>query len=109
MSEEYFTNQVDRYMSFVNGGGGLVDFYAELCDILCKCAIKYDKAMLYHGSNLPSLFDNESARKLELEASLMGLFNGDNRDCRSNSKLNFHSDATITRNLLRVVRIARIW
>ena len=124
MSEEYFTNRVDRYMSFVNGGGGLVDFYAELCDILCKYAVKCDKAMLCDGSNLPSLFENEAARKLELEASLVRLFNGNNRDSISNSKhatnpvayavptcqlpksflkrtLNFHSDATITRNLLR--------
>jgi CDP-diacylglycerol--glycerol-3-phosphate 3-phosphatidyltransferase len=42
LSEEYFDDRLDRYMLFANGGGGVVDFYAELCDALCGYAIRYD-------------------------------------------------------------------
>ena len=36
LSEEYFTDRQDRFMTFVNGAGGLVDFYAELVKLFCK-------------------------------------------------------------------------
>ena len=39
LSEEYFDDRLDRYLLFTNGGGGLVDFYAGLCDALCGYAI----------------------------------------------------------------------
>jgi len=80
LSEEYFTNRHDRYMLFTNGGGGLVDFYADLCDILCEYAIRYDGQSEERANNidLSSLFSlqDEKTRKEKLELSLMHLFDG---------------------------------
>ena len=42
LSEEYFTDRLDRYMSFVHGANGLVDFYSDLIDILYDHSIPYD-------------------------------------------------------------------
>lgn len=36
LSQEYFTDRQDRYISFTNGGGGLIDFYVNLMDVLCE-------------------------------------------------------------------------
>ncbi|KAL7538300.1 hypothetical protein ACHAXR_008467 [Thalassiosira sp. AJA248-18] len=82
LSEEYFSNRLDRYMLFTNGGGGLVDFYANLCDILCEYAVRYDghsnnKKSVNNFSSLFSLQD-EKDRKEKLELSLMHLFDGKN-------------------------------
>jgi len=41
LSEEYFTDRQDRYISFVNGANGLVDFYSNLIDILSDYAEEY--------------------------------------------------------------------
>jgi CDP-diacylglycerol---glycerol-3-phosphate 3-phosphatidyltransferase len=38
LSEEYFSDRHDRYLQISNGGNGLVDFYAQLIDILCRDA-----------------------------------------------------------------------
>jgi CDP-diacylglycerol---glycerol-3-phosphate 3-phosphatidyltransferase len=38
LSEEYFSDRHDRYLQISNGGNGLVDFYAQLIDILCHDA-----------------------------------------------------------------------
>ena len=69
LSEEYFSNRLDRYMLFTNGGGGLVDFYADLCDALCSYSIKYDGQ-----STLLSTQNNDSRKKQQLESSLTRLF-----------------------------------
>ena len=81
LSEEYFTNRLDRYMSFVNGGAGLVDFYADLCDVLCKYAFEYNGQRRV-DAKMSKLFvsDNDSVKKKELEQSLMQLFNGEKQD-----------------------------
>ena len=81
LSEEYFTNRLDRYMSFVNGGAGLVNFYADLCDVLCKYAFEY-KGQRHDNAKMSKLFvsDNDSVKKKELEQSLMQLFNGEKQD-----------------------------
>ena len=122
LSEEYFSNRLDRYMLFKNSGGGLVDFYANLCDILCDYAIKYDGQT---GNNLSSLFslEDERDRKQKLESSLMQLFDGKNHDnstsaCDNNKAVAYAiptfqmptsflgrpfriiSDVEVTRNLL---------
>lgn len=68
LSEEYFSNRLDRYMLFTDGGGGLVDFYAELCDALCSYAIKYD------GQSSLLFTQNNRTRKQQLESSLTRLF-----------------------------------
>ncbi|KAL7527744.1 hypothetical protein ACHAWF_002292 [Thalassiosira exigua] len=75
LSEEYFTNRLDRYMLIQHGGGGLVDFYANLCNILCQYATRYEGA-----PTLSSLLRqrDEEARKVRLEQSLMDLFNREN-------------------------------
>ena len=129
LSEEYFTNRLDRYTSFVNGGAGLVDFYADLCDILCNYSFRYDGNRHDH-TDITALFSssNDDSKKKELEASLIELFNAQKYDEDNNIKadignttkpvayaiptfqmpvsflgkpLQFHSDAQITRNLLQ--------
>ncbi|KAL7465404.1 hypothetical protein ACHAXS_005725 [Conticribra weissflogii] len=74
LSEEYFSNRIDRYMSFVNGGG-LVEFYVDLCDILSTYAIKYDGETVKDATS-SSIFEtkNEEDRKRTLEQSLKQLF-----------------------------------
>jgi CDP-diacylglycerol--glycerol-3-phosphate 3-phosphatidyltransferase len=77
LSEEYFTNRLDRYMSFTNSGAGLVDFYAELCDVLCKYALRYDGKQ-QDITSMTTLFTSEhDTVKHQLEESLMQLYNGD--------------------------------
>ena len=81
LSEEYFCNRVDRYMVFTNGGGGLVDFYANLCDVLCSYAIRYDSPQENSRRRrdlVTSLISSrdEKERKEKLELSLMRLFDG---------------------------------
>jgi len=80
LSEEYFRNRIDRYMLFTNGGGGLVDFYVDLCDVLCEYAIRYDGQQINNMRR--DLVDSwissrdEKDRKEKLEHSLMRLFDG---------------------------------
>ena len=38
LSEEYFVDRHDRYLSIQQGGNGLVDFYAQLVEVLCQHA-----------------------------------------------------------------------
>lgn len=38
LSEEYFSDRHDRYLQISQGGNGIVDFYAQLIDILCQDA-----------------------------------------------------------------------
>ena len=45
LSEEYFVDRYDRYLHITKGGGGLVDFYADLVNVLC------DHAETYQGEN----------------------------------------------------------
>ena len=77
LSEEYFDDRLDRYMLFANGGGGVVDLYAELCDALCGYAIPYDG---HRPGGCPSTtpvpLRDEEARKRELELSLTRIFDG---------------------------------
>jgi len=75
LSEEYFSNRVDRYISFVHGGGGVVEFYADLCDILSSYSIKYD-GQTVNDSTLLSMFStkDEEDRKRTLEQSLKQFF-----------------------------------
>jgi CDP-diacylglycerol--glycerol-3-phosphate 3-phosphatidyltransferase len=115
-------------MSFTDGGGGLVDFYAELCDILCKYAMRYDGSQ-NENTRESVLFSSRGdvGRKLQLEESLVQLFNGErfgNVQSEQNQNvtppavayaiptfqmpesflgrpLRFHSDVTMTRNLLQ--------
>ncbi|GMI33811.1 hypothetical protein TeGR_g5939 [Tetraparma gracilis] len=37
LSEEYFTDRIDRYFLFSDGAGGLVDFYDDLIKSLASC------------------------------------------------------------------------
>lgn len=81
LSEEYFCNRVDRYMLFTNGGGGLVNFYSDLCEVLCEYAIRYDgpqNESTKRRDLLSSLMSSrdEKDKKQKLELSLMRLFDG---------------------------------
>ena len=76
LSEEYFDDRLDRYMLFTNGGGGLVDFYAGLCDALCGYAIRYDGRRGPGGGTPNPPPRDEGARKRELELSLARMFDG---------------------------------
>jgi CDP-diacylglycerol--glycerol-3-phosphate 3-phosphatidyltransferase len=42
LSREYFRDRMDRYLHLVDGANGLVDFYAELVEILCRHSNEYD-------------------------------------------------------------------
>jgi len=44
LSREYFRDRMDRYSHLVDGANGLVDFYAELVEILCRHSNEYDPA-----------------------------------------------------------------
>lgn len=44
LSEEYFTDRQDRYLSVRDGGNGLVDFYAKLIDRLCENSTSYQQS-----------------------------------------------------------------
>lgn len=44
LSEEYFSDRRDRYMHFRHGAGGLVDFYADLIDVMCKYSDPYSSS-----------------------------------------------------------------
>uniref|UniRef100_A0A6T7GI72 CDP-diacylglycerol--glycerol-3-phosphate 3-phosphatidyltransferase n=1 Tax=Attheya septentrionalis TaxID=420275 RepID=A0A6T7GI72_9STRA len=89
LSEEYFTDRQDRYMEFTNGGGGLVDFYSELIDVLCKYADPFGgksdtipfKKSLRRGLSSVTESNPESLRKRnELISSLTTLFDGSKDD-----------------------------
>ena len=41
LSEEYFVDRHDRYLSIRQGGNGLVDYYGELVEVLCNHAQVY--------------------------------------------------------------------
>jgi CDP-diacylglycerol--glycerol-3-phosphate 3-phosphatidyltransferase len=41
LSQEYFTDRQDRYLQIKDGGGGLVDFYCELIEILCQYSFRF--------------------------------------------------------------------
>lgn len=56
LSEEYFVDRHDRYLQILQGGGGVVDFYAKLIDILCQ-----DASDLYQAQEGLLDEDSESA------------------------------------------------
>lgn len=41
LSEEYFVDRQDRYMWITKGGNGLVDFYANFLEVLCRHSETY--------------------------------------------------------------------
>lgn len=41
LSEEYFSDRQDRYLHILEGGNGLVDWYADLVDVLCEHSEQY--------------------------------------------------------------------
>ncbi|EED91064.1 hypothetical protein THAPSDRAFT_262734, partial [Thalassiosira pseudonana CCMP1335] len=121
LSEEYFTNRLDRYMLFTNGEW-LVDFYANLCEVLSSYSIRYKGEP--ENSPSPSFIfssQDEQCRKEQLESSLMKLFDGSKHSNESNDSkdtiayaiptfqmpnsflqrpLNLPSDTKMTRELL---------
>ena len=54
LSQEYFTNRTDRYLHIVQGGNGLVDFYAQLVDILCSHAHVYTTTTTHEPKTTPT-------------------------------------------------------
>ena len=99
LSEEYFDKRIDRYMLFTNGAGGLVDFYADLCNVLCEYAIRYDGGRTARGVRMTTTRgglsammstrdDDVGARKRKLVTSLTHIFDGRNhpRDPEINEK-----------------------
>src|SRR5210317_96480 len=56
-------------MLFTNGGGGLVDFYADVGNILCSYAVNFDGQ-----SSLLTQHRNSTMKKQQLESSLTRLF-----------------------------------
>ena len=69
LSEEYFSDRQDRYIRIAEGGGGLVDFYAQLLDLLCAHGQNYN-----HDSSPPQRQPSTSTTKQELAQQLTDLF-----------------------------------
>ena len=46
LSREYFRDRMDRYLHLVEGANGMVDFYADLVDILCRHSNEYSIAAI---------------------------------------------------------------
>ena len=42
LSVEYFRDRMDRYLHLIQGGNGLVDFYAKFIEILCSHSNEYN-------------------------------------------------------------------
>ncbi|KAL7581565.1 hypothetical protein ACA910_022127 [Epithemia clementina (nom. ined.)] len=53
LSEEYFVDRHDRYLSIQNGGNGLVDFYADLVNALCANSHAYTNEGVSPVSSTP--------------------------------------------------------
>ena len=63
---QYFSNRQDRYILIRNGGNGLVDFYAELIDILCNHSDEYNVGGSSDDGNSHEKTDTEEfLRQLE--------------------------------------------
>lgn len=74
-SKRRFTHNIQSNLSLMKGGGGLVEFYADLCDVLSSYSIKYD-GQTVNDATLVSMFStkDEEDRKQTLEQSLKQLF-----------------------------------
>jgi CDP-diacylglycerol--glycerol-3-phosphate 3-phosphatidyltransferase len=51
LSEEYFSDRHDRYLMICKGGNGLVDFYAQLIDVLCQHSEQYTTTSMDDGDD----------------------------------------------------------
>jgi CDP-diacylglycerol--glycerol-3-phosphate 3-phosphatidyltransferase len=68
LSEEYFSDRIDRYLCIQNGGNGLVEFYADVFKVLSQHSYTYDP-----GSR-NSLTAPSSPSRKDLIRSLSKLF-----------------------------------
>lgn len=81
LSEEYFTDRLDRYMSFVGGANGLVDFYSDLIDILYDHSTEYEpsatsKSSKSDATTVTSTPGNIGMNEESLIKALNELFDG---------------------------------
>jgi CDP-diacylglycerol--glycerol-3-phosphate 3-phosphatidyltransferase len=70
LSEEYFSDRQDRYIMIEEGGGGLVDFYAQLLNLLCAHGQNYN----HDSSSSPQRQPSTSTTKQEFAQQLTDLF-----------------------------------
>jgi CDP-diacylglycerol--glycerol-3-phosphate 3-phosphatidyltransferase len=70
LSQEYFSDRQDRYLWIRDGGNGLVDFYAQLIDVLS------DNSATYSENNQAS--SKSSVSKAKLLTQINQLFRDDN-------------------------------
>jgi len=68
LSQDYFTNRRDRYLSFVNGANGLVEFYANILSVIAEYGYTY------HPNNKKSPPLTTKRNQDQLAASLSKLF-----------------------------------
>lgn len=80
LSQEYFTDRQDRYTWFTEGGGGLVDFYADLMKALCAYGNIYGE-----GHTKKTTFDRHG-----LTGALSALMDGtkENDQCTGTTESN---------------------
>lgn len=71
LSEEYFSDRVDRYLCIQRGGNGLVDFYAEVFKTLSQHSYIYDPGSQNSVSSPPG---STSKNRKEMIQSLSTLF-----------------------------------
>lgn len=86
LSQEYFTDRQDRYLWIRGGGNGLVDFYAELIDVLSA------NSATYYRRNQASA--KESVSKAKLLNQINALFRG-NDDVSSEELLSNPDTAAV--------------
>jgi CDP-diacylglycerol--glycerol-3-phosphate 3-phosphatidyltransferase len=70
LSEEYFSDRQDRYIMIAEGGAGLVDFYAQLLDLLARHGQHYDDT----SCSSPRRQTTTSTTKQQLAQQLTDLF-----------------------------------
>ena len=84
LSREYFKDRMDRYLHLVDGANGLVDFYAELVEILCRYSTEYNPADIGNGDQrLETQLRQEGRRQSELLGEITQHFQDPN--CETSS------------------------
>lgn len=105
LSEEYFVNRHDRYLVFTNGANGLVDFYANLIEVLCSFSEKYtttnknDQPLVGGASSVTSTTTSRyfipPTKQRDLYQQLLRLFYSQEENTYNNDTHNNHNNNII--------------
>ena len=94
LSQEYFTDRHDRYLHIVRGGNGLVDWYAQLVQILCEHSEQYQGPNMALSPEKPRSALIPAVRRLaqpvasmEEETNAQAIFTDENCDYTKDSSI----------------------